>query len=131
MASHLTPKQIEEIVALIGDWPLGTKLTWEELLRLVVRRIRISPTRQTLARIPEVLSAFRTRKTSLRNYREPSCEERVLVETNRRLSVDNDRLRAKTDLYLERLALLQYNAYKHGLKKHELEAPLPFINRKS
>ena len=131
MASHLTPKQIEEIVALIGDWPLGTKLTWEELLRLVVRRIRISPTRQTLARIPEVFSAFRTRKTSLRNYREPSCEERVLVETNRRLSAKNDRLCAKVELCREHVARLQYNAYKHGLKKHELEAPLPFINRKS
>ena len=130
MASHLSPQQIDEIVDLLDGWPSGTKLTWEALLRLIARRLRVHPTRQTLARHERVRTAYDTRKKALRDPRQPSCDQRVLKQTVRRLTVENDRLRAEIESCRERLARWQYNAYEHGLKKHDLEDPVPRIDRR-
>ena len=129
MASHLSTPQIDEIVRLLDGWPSGTKLTWDALLRLVVSRLRIRPTRQTLARHERVLIAFRSRKAALRNPVDVSSEDRVLVHSVRSLRAETDRLRAELASCRERLARWQYNAYKHGLKRRDLDAPVPHVDR--
>ena len=129
VASHLSTKQVDQIVGLVDGWPLGTKLTWDALLRLIARRLRLHPTRQTLARQDRILRAFRARKAALRDPLHPCSEKRVLVQENRRLVAKNDRLSSDLASALEYIALLQYNAYTHGLKKSDLEAPMPVVDR--
>ena len=129
MASHLSTAQIDAIVALIDGWPLGTKVTWDAVLHLIERRLRLHPTRQTLARHDRVRRAYDVRKAAQRNPLYPCSDVRMLVQTIHRVTAERDRLSADLESAREHIARLQYNAYKHGLKKRDLEAPMPAIDR--
>ena len=129
MASHFSQSQIDDIVDLLDGWPPGTMLTWEALLRLVEVRLHLHPARQTLARHDRVRVAFRTRKAALRNPVQVSSDDRVLVHSVRSLRAQVDSLRAQLESSRERLARWQYNAYKHGVKRSDLETPVPHVDR--
>ena len=129
MASHLSTEQIDQIVSLLDGWPTGTKLTWEALLRLVLQRLRIRPTRQALSNHERIAIAFRTRKAALRNSREISDGYLIPTERVRRLKAENDRLGAENQLLRERFERWMYNAYRHGLKEDELDAPRMPVDR--
>lgn len=53
----------------------------------------------------------------------------VAAQRIARLQIENDELKLKNDALLEQFAKWQYNAYKHGLKEHQLNADLPRIDR--
>jgi hypothetical protein len=102
MAKHLTIKNIDALVALIDVWE--GKLTWE------AQKARIKA-----GHIPS------KRPASL-----SIAEQRI-----RRLEGENNRLKEDNDRLLERFIRWQYNAYKFGMSKEKLEAPLPEIDRDS
>ena len=86
-------------------------------------------TRQTLARHDEIKAAYDARKRALRKEAPRVGEERGVAQRLRRVVAENDRLRAENARYREQFVQLQYNAYKHGLRKHQLEEPLPKVDR--
>lgn len=46
-----------------------------------------------------------------------------------RLQTENDALRSRNDALLEQFVKWQYNAYKYGVKEHQMNADLPRIDR--
>ena len=129
MGKHLSTLHVAQIVSLLDGWPTGMKLTWSQLVKLIGRRLSIQTTRQTLARYEEVKGAFGARKAALRREAPAAGDERGLAQRLRRVIGENDRLREENARYRERFVRWQYNTYKHGLKKHQLEEALPKVDR--
>ena len=46
-----------------------------------------------------------------------------------KLQSEADLLKKKNSALLERFVVWQYNAYKYGMKEHQLNEPLPRIDR--
>ncbi len=129
MAKHLSVSQVQRIVGIVDGWKSGTKITWDALVRQIRLDMEIWTTRQTVARHEEVNVAFSSRKAGLRKEVDGGCDDRVLAQRLRRETAESARLREQNEVYRERLARWQYNAYKHGLKEQDLEEPLPEIDR--
>ena len=108
---------------------MDTKLTWQALLGVVRAHLGLHHTRQTLGRHDTVAAAFRTAKASLRARAAECGGDRDLYPVVRSQRVKIDRLEQELSIAHERIARYQYNAYKHGLKKHQLEETLPAIDR--
>ena len=130
MARHLTRRDIEILVNIIDAWE--GKLSWDALCDAVAPLIGGRPTRQTLSSHGQVKTAFshkkEQQKTGIVAGKRPAslsiAEQRI-----KRLENENDRLRAESSRLLEQFIRWQYNAYKHGLSKDKLDAPLPNIER--
>ncbi|MEI4523831.1 hypothetical protein [Pseudomonas sp. CCNWLW23] len=130
MARHLTRRDIEILVNIIDVWE--GKLSWDALCDAVAPLIGGRPTRQTLSSHGQVKTAFshkkEQQKTGIVAGKRPAslsiAEQRI-----KRLENENDRLRAESSRLLEQFIRWQYNAYKHGLSKDKLDAPLPNIER--
>lgn len=129
MEKHLSTQQVDTIAEMLDGWSTGTKLTWEALIKRIVRRMRIRPSRQTLARHERIKVAFQTRKAGLRKEGDQGPDDRVLTQQLRRLTAENARLREENERYRERFAQWQYNAFKRGLNKDDLDEPLPEVDR--
>ena len=130
MARHLTRRDIEVLVNIIDVWE--GKLSWDALCDAAEPLIGGRPTRQTLSSHDQVKTAFshkkEQQKTGFVAGKRPAslsiAEQRI-----KRLENENDRLRAESSRLLEQFIRWQYNAYKHGLSKDKLDAPLPNIER--
>lgn len=129
MGKHLSTPQVDTIVEMLDGWPTGTKLTWDALIKRIARQMRIRPSRQTLARHERIKVAFQTRKAGLRKEAAQGGNDRVSTQRLRRLMAENARLREEIERYRERFARWQYNAFKRGLKKHDLDEPLLEVDR--
>ncbi|BBI44646.1 hypothetical protein ALP64_202442 [Pseudomonas syringae pv. actinidiae] len=130
MAKHLTSKDIEILVNLIDAWE--GKLGWEALCDAVGPLIGGRPTRQTLSSHDQVKTAFGYKKEQQRKGFVPTKRPASLGVAEQRISrleKENNRLKAENGHLLERFLKWQYNAYKHGICKDKLDAPLPVINR--
>lgn len=130
MAAHLTKDDVDQIVSVIDGWPVGTTLTWDALLRRCERQQGIYSTRQTFSRHPAIKLAFQTRKGTLRSERSPRTNESLLEAQNRALRAENARLRKENDRLMRVFVQWLRNAYKHGLRRHHLEEPLPRPRRR-
>lgn len=73
--------------------------------------------------------AFETRKAGLRKETAEGGDDRVLAQRLRRVTAENERLREQNERYREKLTQWQYNDFKRGLKKHDLEEALPGVDR--
>ena len=113
----------------MDGWPTGTKLTWKQVVKLVGSRLSMRTTRQTLARDEKIKAAFDTRKTALHKEGPATADKGVLAQRLHRVTAQRDRLEEENARLGERFVQLQYNAYKHGLTKHQLEEPLPEVDR--
>ncbi|WP_159876077.1 hypothetical protein [Aquitalea denitrificans] len=132
MAKHLSLKDIDIFVQLIDAWE--GKITWESLCEEGEKLVGFRPTRQTLNAHKKIKAAYLSRKENLKAGFTPSkrpaslaiAEQRIhrLENTNIRLEKENERL-------LIQFVRWQYNAYKHGMSKEMLDAPLPPIDRDS
>lgn len=132
MAKHLSLKDIDIFVQLIDAWE--GKITWESLCEEGKKLVGFRPTRQTLNAHKKIKAAYLSRKEKLKAGFTPSkrpaslaiAEQRIhrLESTNIRLEKENERL-------LIQFVRWQYNAYKHGMSKEMLDAPLPPIDRDS
>lgn len=132
MAKHLTRKDIEIIVNLIDAWE--GKLGWDALCDAVGPLVGGRPSRQTVSSYDQVKAAFLLKKEQQRigsvTTKRPAslniAEQRI-----RRLESENGRLKAENSQLLERFLKWQYNAYKHGIGQHQLDASMPKIDRNS
>lgn len=131
MARHLRKADVEVIVNIIRGWSTE-KLTWGLLCSATANALGKSPTRQTLNAHGAIRDAFAAKKTSLKLHGPSLAMPGSLAVAARRiarLQAENDELRAKNDALLEQFVVWQYNAYKHGLKQHQLDEFLPRIDR--
>lgn len=132
MAKHLTSKDVDIVVRLLDAWE--GKLTWESLCDEASKLIGSRPTRQTLNAHERVKSAYLSRKVHMKTGLIPSKRPASLdiaAQRIRRLEGENNRLKDENDRILEQFVRWQYNAYKHGMSKVKLDAPLPPIDRDS
>ena len=130
MGTHLTRDDLEAICSVLDSWPEGTTLTWDAFLRRCEQQHGIFSTRQTFSRHPDIKLAFRTRKDTLRAERPPRSRQSYLESENRALRAENARLRRENERLLEKFVRWLYNAYKRGISEHELDAPMPRVNRR-
>jgi len=131
MAKHLKQADIDAIVDIIRGWP-NDKISWEGICEASAKIIGKSPTRQTLNAHAAIKGAYTAKKNGLKVHGpRTAMPSSLAVAAQRiaRLQTENDELRLKNDALLEQFAKWQYNAYKYGVKLHQLEADLPPIDR--
>lgn len=131
MAKHLRPSDVTAIVNMIDGWPKD-KLTWNDICEAALKIIGSTPTRQTLNAHALIKAAYEARKSGLKvSAPKTAMPSSLAVAAQRisRLQIENESLRAKNDALLEQFVKWQYNAYKHGVKEHQLNADLPRIDR--
>lgn len=131
MAKHLKPAHIAAIVDVIGGWRRD-KLTWEAIIVEAAQVLGFSPSRQTLNAHPAIKVAYAAKKKGLVvPSPRTSMPSSLAVAAQRiaRQQAENDRLTNINNRLLEQFAKWQYNAYKLGVKEHQLNEDLPRINR--
>lgn len=131
MAKHLKQADVDAIVDIIRGWS-AEKLTWEGICEAAAKVIGKTPTRQTLNAHASIKDAYAAKKSGLKVHGlRTAMPSSLAVAAQRiaRLQTENDELRMKNDALLEQFVKWQYNAYKHGLKEHQLNAELPRIDR--
>lgn len=131
MAKHLTKTDVEAIIDTIHGWR-DDKLTWEAICRTVVEVVGKKPTRQSLNTNKLIKEAYEVKKSGLKiNGPRTSTPSSLKVAAARILKqqCEIDTLKAKCSALLEQFVKWQYNAYKYGLKEHQLNDPLPRIDR--
>ncbi|EIO3707134.1 hypothetical protein U0N67_003955 [Vibrio parahaemolyticus] len=131
MAKHLTDKDINDIVELLDEWPVDSKLTWDLLVASVKDSFNLTTTRQTIQKQARIKAAFKEVK-DITSGRARGIKKRASVPS---LKVAQERLDTK-DRKIERLErenrqLLEqfvrwvYNASLYGLTPEQLNEPLP------
>lgn len=131
MAKHLSDRDIQAIVNLIRGWPDG-KLTWPAICEAAAPLIGKLPTRQSLNAHEAIKIAYETKKNMLKGIGPKKSRPVSLEVTAARLAKlegEMEELKEMNRRYKEQFAVWQYNAYKHGMKEHQLNAPLPKIDR--
>ena len=131
MAKHLTNRDVEAILNIIHAHDVE-KLTWEGICADAEAVVGKKPTRQSLSANELIKEAYKTKKASLK-LRTPTKPKpsslTAAADRIARLQSENEALKRKNDVLLEQFIVWQYNAYKHGLKEHHLNAALPRIDR--
>lgn len=131
MAKHLTKRDVEAILNIIHAHN-DEKLTWDQICEAAEAVVGKKPTRQSLSSNNQIKEAYKAKKASLKlkapSIPKPSSLSSAADRINR-LQSENDTLKGKNEALLEQFVIWQYNAYKHGLKEYQLNAPLPRIDR--
>lgn len=131
MAKHMKQADIDAIVDIIRGWP-NDRISWEGICEASANIIGRTPTRQTLNAHAKIKDAYAAKKSGLKVHGpRTAMPSSLAVAAQRiaRLQTENDELRMRNDALLEQFAKWQYNAYKHGLREHQLNAELPRIDR--
>lgn len=131
MAKHLSRNDIHAIVSLIRGWG-EDKLTWTAICEAAEPLVGKLPTRQSLNAQNAIVDAYKTKKAALkgsgvRKPRPSSLNTAAARIAN--LESQLDELKEKNRQYKQLFVIWQYNAYKRGMKQHELNSPLPKIDR--
>jgi hypothetical protein len=131
MAKHLTDKDIKNIVSLLDGWNSDSKLTWDNLCELALKRHNISSTRQTIQKPVRIKTAFKDRKEALKSGQEkPKTPASLKIATKRieKLENENARLESESDDLLAQFVVWQYNAYANGMTIDKLNRAMPEKN---
>lgn len=131
MAKHLSKADIEAIINIIDGWS-DYKMTWEEICEAAQQVVGKKPTRQSLNANKAIKAAYTVKKKGLKNetIHEPLVSNvKVAVERIKNLESKVQRLEEQNRALMEQFVVWQYNAYKHGLKEHQLNEALPRIDR--
>ncbi|MCC5812493.1 MAG: hypothetical protein JJU06_19185 [Ectothiorhodospiraceae bacterium] len=131
MARHLTTRDVDAIVNLIHGWS-GAKLTWEAICDAAEPLVGKRPSRQSLNAHGAIVNAYKVVKKGGRQIDPMPSRPSSLKTAAARISKlerERDQLREENRAYKQKFVLWQYNAYKHGLKEHQLDEPLPKIDR--
>lgn len=130
-SENLTDDSINKIVDIL-DGSSGS-LTWKSLISDISQRLKNKYTRQTLAKHTRIKSAYDSAKDriseELGKPKIGSAEIQVLEQTIAKLEARNTRLTRENQDLLAQFARWAYNSYAKGVTKHELDKPLPRINR--
>ena len=131
MAKHLTKRDVEAILSIIHGHD-DHKLSWEGICEAAGAVVGKRPTRQSLSANEAIKEAYRSKKASLKltapSIPKPSSLT-AAADRIARLESENGTLQRRNYALLEQFVVWQYNAYKHGIKAHELNAPLPRLDR--
>lgn len=128
----IKPDDVVAIVEMIRGWS-KEKIGWDDLCTACRPLLGYVPTRQGLNGHQSIKDAFQAKKAVIRNKvpaRKPLpsslavASDRIsrLNESVTALQEENDRLR-------DRLVIWQYNAFKRGLTRAQLEESMPVIDR--
>lgn len=131
MAKHLTPTDIQAIVDIIRNWSTG-KLTWNGICDAAAPVIGSKTTRQTFVTHKPITEAYSAKKNGVKVHKpRTSMPSSLTMAAQRiaRLQNENDELKATNAELLEQFVRWQYNAYKYGVKEHQLFEGLPRIDR--
>jgi hypothetical protein len=131
LAKHLTKHDIQAILNIILGFN-EEKLTWEYVCDAAEKVVGKKPTRQSLYSNKAIREAYVARKKGLK-VKEPTKPKpsslKIAADRISRLENEVEILKRKNDALLEQFVIWQYNVYKHGLKDHQLNQPLPRIDR--
>jgi len=131
LAKHLTIRDVEAILNIIHAHD-NDKLTWEGICEAAEAVVGKKPTRQSLSANESIKDAYKAKKASLK-LKTPSKPKpsslTAAADRIARLQSENETLKRKNDALLEQFVIWQYNAYKYGVKEHQLNEPLPRIDR--
>lgn len=131
MAKHLTKRDIEAVINIIHSHN-DEKLTWEGVCAASAAVVGKKPTRQSLFSNEAIKEAYAAKKASLKvaGPRTPKPSSlTAAADRIGRLEGEVRSLKMKNDALLEQFVVWQYNAYKYGLKEHQLNEALPDIDR--
>lgn len=131
MAKHLTRDDINKIARLIQGIKSGD-LTWEFICDAVADSIGKRPSRQSLCKHVDIMSAYRHCKTNVFQCAEPikkPASLSIAAQRIKRLELEVVELQRVNRNLHEHFLKLQYNAYLHDLKEWQLTADLPMIDR--
>lgn len=134
MAKHLTKEDIQSIINIIAGWDsnkLG-KLTWEALCDYSADVIWKRPTRQSLSCHSDIVAAFSVKKNSIKsglsNLKRPA-NLNVAAQHIRNIETKKSIIEEQYRELKQMMVLWQYNAYILGIDEHQLNKPLPVIDR--
>jgi hypothetical protein len=122
---------IEAILSIIHG-NQSNKITWEGVCEAAENVIGKKPTRQSLYSHESIKEAFKSKKSTLKtkglsNPRPSNLN--AAADRIARLQSENEGLKKKNEALLEQFVVWQYNSYKYGMKEHQLNEPLPRIDR--
>jgi len=131
LAKHLSKRDIEAIVNIIRGWQ-EQKLTWPAICDRSEALIGKKPTRQSLNAHEPIVAAYKAKKKSLLEgvpVRPRPASLQAAAARIANLEAQLEEMREVNRRYKEQFTIWQYNAYKHGMKEHQLNQPLPKIDR--
>lgn len=131
MAKHLTRIDVAAIVNIILGWN-DEKFTWESICLAASKIIGKNPTRQSLSSNLQIKHAYAQRKSGLKvNGASISTPGSLKIAADRLSRQQNEieNLKDINSKMMEQFVKWQYNSYKHGVKEHQLNAPMPQIDR--
>ena len=131
MAKHLTKVDVKAIINIIHGWT-EEKLTWEGICQSASEVVGKKPTRQSLNSYTLIKEAYEVKKSGLKLHGPRTATPSSLNVAAARIAKQQseiDILKAKNSALLEQFVKWQYNAYKYGLKEHQLNEPMPRIDR--
>lgn len=135
MAKHITENEVKVILQIIDEWEQDKKLTWDALCTVYESVFEQRTTRQRLERHNRIKLVYKNKKEALKGNVTPKesipPSLKVAQERINRLSSQVERLNRENQALLEQFKVWQYNAYCAGMKEHELNRPLPPIDRES
>jgi len=133
-AKNLDDAAIGLIVGVLDGW--SGKLTWDQLIDAVEKRMYVRYTRQALDRHPRIKIAYQVAKERLSGVpgsegaQKPSpIELAAIAERLKRVEAENLRLKVENERLLEQFVTWAYNAHLKGLTKEYLNNPLPRVDR--
>ena len=132
MAKHLTQTDVEAILNIIAAHEANTKLTWENICDECTLVVGKKPTRQSLFANPTIREAYNAKKSILKTrgaFNPKPSSLGIAAERIAKLQRELELLKKKNDALLQQFVIWQYNAYKYGLKEHQLNESLPQIDR--
>jgi hypothetical protein len=136
MPRAFTPKELKAIVAIIRDWPVKQKLTWDDICKASESVLDFVPSRQAFADKPAVINAYKVRKAAITSHRDklasiPKPKSlTAAAETIARQQEEIRQLKNEVQAMAEMARRFIHNAVVHGLKREQLNAPLPKVDRK-
>jgi len=131
LAKHLTDKDIQNIASLLDGWDSDSKLTWDNLCELALKRYKITSTRQTIQKPERIKIAFKDRKKALKSGKDkPKIPPSLSIAARRieKLEHENARLQKEQDALLAQFVVWQYNAYANGMTVEEINRAIPAKN---
>jgi len=134
MAKHLTNKDLQIIINSIGGWQTSRqgKFTWENLCDSVTELLGKRPTRQSLSQHKEIVRAFELQKKNIKSgaseVKRPA-NLNIASQQIKNLQLKNESLKEEVRVLKQQFIIWQFNAYKYGIKEHQLNAPLMSVDR--
>lgn len=131
MAKHLTTADVTAIINIIQGWS-DDKLTWEDICQSASEIVGKKPTRQSLNSNSPIKEAYEAKKKGLKIHGPSTATPSSLKVAAARIAKQQseiETLKAKNAALLEQFVIWQYNAYKYGVKEHQLNSALPRIDR--